>query len=114
VGAGPQLSVLDVLRHFAYLDRVAPEGLLYRATLAGAEALDLPETGRLAPGFSADLVILEPPHDATGNPLERFVQCVFRQPETRVVATLVEGRVVHGRISPTGSPEPAPGTADST
>jgi guanine deaminase len=134
VGAGPQLSALDVLRHLAYLGRsdatdespadgesstdahasthVSPEELLYRGTLAGAEALDLPETGRLAPGLSADLVILEPPPDATGEPLERFVQCVFRQPETRVVATMVEGRLVHGRLSARGSSEPAPGTVN--
>jgi guanine deaminase len=111
VGAGPQLSPLDVLRHFAYLGgpedravgpdataRVSPRELLYRATLAGAEALGFPETGRIAPGLSADLVVLEPPPDATGDPLERFVQCVFRQPETRVVATLVQGRVVHGAL----------------
>src|SRR5687767_12190524 len=60
VGAGPQFSPLDVLRHFAYLGGIAPEELLYRATLAGAEALGFPETGRIAPGLSADLVILEP------------------------------------------------------
>jgi guanine deaminase len=114
VGAGPQLSLLDVLRHLAYLGRspcdgqstadaatthcVGPEELLYRATLAGAEALGFPETGRIAPGLSADFVILAPPLDATGEPLERFVQSVFRQPETHVVATIVQGRVVHGRL----------------
>jgi guanine deaminase len=102
IGAGPQASALDVLRHFAYLgNSISPEELLYRATLAGAEALGFAETGRLAPGLSADIVILEPPPDTAGDPLERFVQCVFREPETRVVATLVEGRVVHGRLSPT-------------
>jgi guanine deaminase len=102
IGAGPQTSALDVLRHFTYLgNSIAPEELLYRATLAGAEALNFPETGRLAAGLSADLVILQPPPDAAGDPLERFVQCVFRQPETRVVATLVEGRFVHGRLNPT-------------
>lgn len=129
VGAGPDLSALDVLRHFAYLGspadagsgppgsrqaNVAPQELLYRATLAGAEALGFHETGRLAAGLSADLVILEPPSDATGDPLERFVQSIFRRPETRVVATLVEGRVVHGRLNPTGSSAPAPRTVDST
>ena len=110
VGAGPQFSPLDVLRHFAYLEpgagaggapgvRVTAAELLYRATLAGAEALGFPETGRLATGLSADLAILEPPPGATGTPLERFVECVFRHPETRVVATIVEGRVVHGRLT---------------
>ncbi|MFN2383636.1 MAG: guanine deaminase [Gemmatimonadota bacterium] len=99
VGGGPQFSPLDVLRHLAYLDSVPPAELLYRATLAGAEALGFAgETGCLAPGQAADLVVLEPPPDAAGDPLERFTQCVFRQPETRVVATLVEGRLVHGAL----------------
>lgn len=99
VGAGPQLSVLDAVRHLAYLGRPAPEELLYRATLGGARALSLEgTTGRLAAGLAADLLVLEPPPDATGDPLERFVQCAFRQPETRVRALLVAGRVVHGSL----------------
>lgn len=99
VGAGPQFSPLDVLRHLAYLDPASPAELLYRGTLAGAEALGLAGvTGRLAAGMAADLVLLEPPVDAAGDPLERFTQCVFRQPETRVVATLVEGAIVHGAL----------------
>jgi guanine deaminase len=98
VGAGPQLSVLDAARHLAYLDRPAPAEILYRATLGGARALDLAATGRLARGLAADVLLLEPPQDATGDPLELFVQCVFRQPETRVVALLVDGAVVHGSL----------------
>ncbi len=99
VGAGPLFSPLDVLRHFAYLDHVQPAELLYRGTLAGAEALSVNhQTGHLAVDKAADLVVLEPPVDAAGNALQRFVQCVFRGPETRVVATLVEGRVVYGRL----------------
>ncbi|MDX1661768.1 MAG: amidohydrolase family protein, partial [Gemmatimonadota bacterium] len=99
VGAGPQFSPLDVLRHLAHLDRLAGEELLYRGTAAGAEALGLDElTGRIEPGLGADLVVLEPPDDATGSPLERFVQSVFRQPETRVAATLVDGRPIHGSL----------------
>jgi guanine deaminase len=99
VGGGPQLSLLDVCRHLSYLGRPEPEEILYRATLGGARALGLDgTTGRLAAGLAADLVLLEPPPDATGDPLERFVQCVFRQPETRVVALLVGGAVVHGGL----------------
>lgn len=104
VGAGPQLSPLDVLRHLAYLDRPAPEELLYRATLAGARALGTDAvSGRIEPGLAADLVVLEPPDDAVGAPLDRFTQSVFRQPESRIVATLVEGRLVHGAL-----PSPRP------
>lgn len=99
VGAGPDLSPLDVLRHLAYLDPLSPEELLYRGTLAGAEALGLDAlTGRIAPGRPADLVLLAPPPTAVGSPLERFVQSVFRQPETRILATLVEARPVHGAL----------------
>ena len=32
--------------------------------------------------------------------VELFVQCVFRQPETRVVALLADGVVVHGSLEP--------------
>ncbi|MGH7563378.1 MAG: guanine deaminase [Gemmatimonadota bacterium] len=100
VGAGPQLSPLDVLRHLAYLDgRPAPAELLFRGTAAGARALGLEGvTGKLEPGLAADLVLLQPPASATGDPLERFAQCVFMGPETRVVATIVEGRIVHGGL----------------
>jgi guanine deaminase len=99
VGAGPQLSVLDAARHLAYLDRPEPAEILYRATLGGARALGLEgTTGRLAPGLAADVLVLEPPPDAAGDPLERFVQCVFRQPETRVRALLVDGRPVYGAL----------------
>ncbi|HET6361988.1 MAG TPA: amidohydrolase family protein, partial [Gemmatimonadota bacterium] len=99
VGAGPQLSLLDAARHLSYLDQPGPAEILYRATLGGARALDLEgKTGRLARGMAADVLLLEPPPDATGDPLELFVQCVFRQPETRVVALLVDGAVVYGRL----------------
>lgn len=99
VGAGPQLSLLDAGRHLSYLGRPSAEEILYRATLGGARALDLDATtGRLAPGLAADLLVLEPPPDAVGDPLALFVQCVFRQPETRVVALLVDGALVHGAL----------------
>lgn len=100
VGAGPQLSPLDVLRHLAYLEQPTPEELLYRGTLGGSTALGLDDvTGRLDTGLAADLVVLTPPPDASGTPLDRFVECVFRQPETDVVATLVDGQIVHGGFS---------------
>lgn len=99
VGAGPQLSLLDAGRHLSYLEKPPAEEILYRATLGGARALDLDgTTGRLAPGLAADLLVLEPPPDAVGDPLALFVQCVFRQPETRVVALLVDGALVHGAL----------------
>lgn len=99
VGAGPQFSPLDVLRHLAHLGDVGPAELLWRGTAAGAEALGFGgATGRLTAGSSADIVLLEPPEGAPADPLEAFTTAVFRQPETRVVATLVEGRVIHGSL----------------
>lgn len=100
VGAGPLFSPLDVLRHLAYLDgRPAPAELLFRGTAAGARALAMEGvTGRLEPGLAADLVLLRPPACSAGDPLERFAQCVFLGPETEVVATIVEGRIVHGAL----------------
>jgi guanine deaminase len=105
VGAGPLFSPLDVLRHLAYLDgRPSPAELLHRGTAAGARALALEDvTGRIEPGLSADLVLLEPPPGAAGDPLERFAQCVFLGPETNVVATMVQGRIVHGALPRSGT-----------
>jgi len=101
VGAGPQLSLLDAARHLSYLNQPAPAEILYHATLGGARALDLDgTTGRLAPGMAADVLVLEPPPDATGDPLDLFLQCVFRQPETRVRALFVDGALVHGYLKP--------------
>lgn len=111
VGAGPLFSPLDVLRHLAYLDgRPSAAELLHRGTAAGARALALDHvTGRIEPGLAADLVLLVPPPGASGDPLERFAQCVFLGPETRIVATLVEGRVVHGAVPKGGTPSPTSG-----
>lgn len=100
VGAGPQLSLLDAARHLAYLGRPDPAEILYRATLGGARALGLEgTTGRLAAGLAADVLVLEPPAGADGDPLDRFVQSVFRQPETRVRALLVDGALVYGALA---------------
>lgn len=107
VGAGPQLSMLDAARHLAYLGRPSAAEILYRATWGGASALGLGETvGRLAAGMAADILVLDPPPGSAGDPLARFVQCVFRQPETRVRALVVDGALVHGAL-------PHPGPVDS-
>jgi imidazolonepropionase-like amidohydrolase len=64
------------------------------ATVAGAWALGFERhAGRLAPGRLADLVVLRPrgpwadPHEAA------------LDPETRVVATLRAGRLIHGGLT---------------
>jgi guanine deaminase len=70
VGAGTGLSLLKealVAYHVQPLaERPSPAELLYLATRAGALALGLgEETGDLAPGRSADYVLLRAPADST-------------------------------------------------
>ncbi|PIJ07376.1 hypothetical protein BMH32_12440, partial [Leucobacter sp. OLJS4] len=58
-------------------------------TSRGAEAIGLGDTiGRIAPGFSADLAVLD------ANPFERDP---LELADTRVVETWFEGRLVHSR-----------------
>lgn len=64
VAAGPELSPLRVMRD-AYMvqpsDFLAPEALLFRATLGGAQALRLDDrVGSLEVGKDADFVVLRP------------------------------------------------------
>ena len=64
IGAGPEMSPFRVMRD-AYLmqtdEVVAPDKLLWRATLGGARALGMEETvGSLDVGKDADFVVLEP------------------------------------------------------
>jgi guanine deaminase len=111
VGAGTSLSLFSE-GHFAYLAQMlrsdgqslGPVELLYLATAAGARALELSdEVGDLAPGRSADLVLLRPPDGST-------LQAVLRRntsPEARLGAIFtlareasvcevrVAGRLVH-------------------
>ena len=69
VGGGTGFGMLKEGLQAYLLQRIAPEGLplaaehlLYLATRAGAEALDLHhETGDLLPGKSADIVYVRPP-----------------------------------------------------
>jgi guanine deaminase len=73
VGAGTGLSLFKEGLMAYHVQMVRPEGhligpahLLYLATAAGAHALGLgDQIGDLAPGKSADLVLLRPPPDST-------------------------------------------------
>jgi guanine deaminase len=64
IGAGPYLSMFDVMRSFLDQNQsagisVSPIKALYRSTLAGLEILDLAESkGRFAPGFQFDAIRL--------------------------------------------------------
>src|SRR2546425_585965 len=70
--SNPYLNVFDEIQyvHQLYPD-VAGDTLLRMATLSGAEALDWEtETGSLAPGKSADLVVLRLPDQDVLDPYE--------------------------------------------
>jgi guanine deaminase len=101
VGAGTSFSIFSE-GQVAYLaqmlrpdgQRLGPVELLYLATAAGARALQLSdEVGDLAPGRSADLVVLHPPEGST-------LEAVLRHnvsPEARLGAifTLAREESVH-------------------
>ncbi|MBA3907917.1 MAG: guanine deaminase [Pseudonocardiales bacterium] len=89
VGAGTSFSLFNEGLS-AYLgqmlrpdgQRLGPVELLYLATRAGAEALELQEVGDLTPGRSADVIVIRPPEGGT-------LQAVLRRspsPEARLGA----------------------------
>jgi cytosine/adenosine deaminase-related metal-dependent hydrolase len=91
--SNPDLSVLAECRALVDGGLASPAEALHMATVAGAWALGFERhAGLLAPSRPADLVVLRPrgpwadPHEAA------------LDPETRVVATLRAGRVIHGSL----------------
>jgi guanine deaminase len=111
VGAGTSFSVFSE-GHFAYLAQMlrpdgqslAPAELLYLATAAGARALHLSdEVGDLAPGRSADMILLRPPDGSTlqavlrrnNSPDARLGAIFTLAREDSVCEVRVAGRVVH-------------------
>ena len=113
VGAGTGLSLLKecLCAHQMQLvrsdgERLSPAHLLYLATKAGAEALGLGDTvGDLAPGKSADLVLLRPPSDGTLHHVlaespspEATLGAIFTLAREECVAEVrVEGDVIFAR-----------------
>ncbi|GHG27130.1 putative guanine deaminase [Deinococcus indicus] len=94
VGGGTGFSLLKEGLQAHFMQNLMPGGvplspahLLYLATLAGAEALDLPHTGSFQPGRAFDAVHLNP---APGTPLD----AVFRHaasPERALAAAFATG-----------------------
>lgn len=92
LASNPSLSILAELRFLrrrhADVDGAA---LLEMATVRGARALGLPDTGRLAPGHRADLTVIPLHPDQPRDPVENILTSTL-QP----AATFVQGR----RVSP--------------
>jgi cytosine/adenosine deaminase-related metal-dependent hydrolase len=95
---------LSLWREVQYLRQqspdIAPVRLLELATIAGARALGLEErTGTIAAGKAADLVVVSLGNEARSDPYAALLH-----PETRVQATLRDGRWISG---PWVRPRPA-------
>jgi guanine deaminase len=114
VGAGAGLSVLKegltAYQGQMILSggvRVSPAHLLWLATRAGARVLGLQdEIGDLAPGRSADMVLLRPPEGSTlaaalarcDSPEDALGVLITLAREESVAAAWVAGEPVHGRM----------------
>jgi len=60
IGAGPFLSMFDVMESFVQQSKGSYTNALYRSTLAGAEILGLAKkTGSFAPGKSANFIVID-------------------------------------------------------
>lgn len=113
VGAGTSFSLFSEGLH-AYLgqmlrpdgQRLGPVELLYLATRAGAQALELADqVGDLTPGKSADLIVIRPPEGSTlkavlarsSSPGERLGAIFTLAREASVHEVRVAGRVAMSR-----------------
>lgn len=99
VGAGRTFSIRRVAAaaHDAALLHaapVSPQALLWLATRGGARALGQAQLGCIAPGFEADLAVIDLPQlSASG--LDQIIDALlFRHDAGPVRATLVRGRVL--------------------
>ncbi|PRQ08847.1 guanine deaminase [Enhygromyxa salina] len=99
VGAGRTFSVRRVAAaaHDAALLHgapVAPQALLWLATRGGARALGRPQLGCVAPGFEADLAVIDLPALGSSDMDTIIDALLFRHDAGPVRATLVRGRVL--------------------
>jgi guanine deaminase len=88
IGAGPYLSMIDVMNSFVKQNKKKNNGAtwtkaLYRSTLKGAEILQKAKThGSLNVGKAANLIFVEKPKTKLQN-TEELLERIFSVPETR-------------------------------
>jgi len=102
IGAGPSHSMLHVLQRFLVIQRqsgipVTAQEALYRATLAGAQAMGRDkEAGNFAPGKRANFILM--PGNPSVTELEgwfmELVRGSIRELEHRNLGTWIDGEIV--------------------
>jgi len=113
VGAGPELSMMKVMKDAQFMQAdtlVSPQTLFYLATLGGAKGLSLEDRiGNFLPGKEADFIVLNsrkkphialPPTQNTGHPspesLEQLLsQAIYIGDDRWVTHTYIRGRTCY-------------------
>ncbi|MBX2860811.1 MAG: guanine deaminase [Vampirovibrio sp.] len=111
VGAGPSLSLFDVMRDAVYMQAVGPASIgwhvpFYLATLGGAEALGMADRlGNFLPGKAADFVVAALDQIPEKNLAqdwdvdEMLPRLIYSGDCSRVVKTYIEGRLVYEKTN---------------
>lgn len=108
VAAGPELSMMKVMKDAAYIQQdiwLPPAHLLYLATLGGAHAARMEDiTGSLTAGKEADFIVINPalksfvPYDILDMHTDEILASVIYQGDDRMVEkTYVRGKEVYSR-----------------
>jgi 5-methylthioadenosine/S-adenosylhomocysteine deaminase len=76
---------------------VGPDGVLYTATTAGAEAMGLPESRALAAGQKADLLVIDLSAPNMQPHADTITNLVYSASKSNVRLTMVAGRILYER-----------------
>jgi len=79
---------------------VGPDGVLYAATTAGAQAMELPECRALEAGCAADLLVIDLDQPNMQPHADTITNLVYSASKSNVRMTMVAGRILyeHGRF----------------
>ncbi len=103
IGAGPDVSMVRVARAMAETALTlghqppTPAECFWQITRSNADALGWTDTGRLEPGASADLLVIEPDIDwhAAPDPLGALL---FAWDDRWIRAVVAQGRLIYGEL----------------